>query len=126
MNARERENSSSIHGVAAFYRALRSGVGAGEHPVFYVQHPWNIYDVIAEFMQLQNIPKWPLLFGTGISASALRSDRPSAQGVAIRTCCSYIRNELRADRDTSQHDPEIYRKLLRSFRIASGRSTSAM
>src|SRR5688500_6130580 len=50
-------------GVAAFYTALRNGVtGHEKNPVFYVSSsPWNIYDVIAEFMELQNVPKGPIV-----------------------------------------------------------------
>src|SRR5687768_5244630 len=50
-------------GVAAFYTALRNGVtGHEKNPVFYVSSsPWNIYDVICEFMDLQKIPRGPLL-----------------------------------------------------------------
>src|SRR5688500_943803 len=45
-------------GVAAFYEALRKGAGGDEkNPIFYVSSsPWNIYDVIAEFMDLQKVP----------------------------------------------------------------------
>src|SRR5690348_15605720 len=41
-------------GVAAFYQALRKGLGGDEkNPTFYVSSsPWNIYDVITEFMDI--------------------------------------------------------------------------
>ena len=50
-------------GVAAFYRALRDGVtGDEKNPIYYVSSsPWNIFDVIAEFMAIQKIPRGPLL-----------------------------------------------------------------
>ncbi len=45
-------------GVAAFYRALHAGV----NPVFYVsKSPWNLYEVVAEFLALQGLPEGPLL-----------------------------------------------------------------
>ncbi|MFL5594616.1 MAG: phosphatase domain-containing protein, partial [Gemmatimonadaceae bacterium] len=50
-------------GVAAFYRALRDGAtGDEKNPIYYVSSsPWNIYDVITEFMDIQKIPRGPLL-----------------------------------------------------------------
>jgi len=50
-------------GVAPFYRALeRGGDGAAHNPVFYVSSsPWNLYDALAEFLELRRIPLGPLL-----------------------------------------------------------------
>src|SRR4029450_12845404 len=65
-------------GVAAFYQALRKGLtGDEKNPVFYVSSsPWNIYDVISEFMDLQKIPKGPLMLRDwDIKLSALASSR---------------------------------------------------
>ncbi len=109
-----------FHGVAAFYRALREGSGGGNNnPVFYVSSsPWNIYDVIAEFMHLQNIPKGPLLLRDwDISLSALRSDRHfEHKGVAIRNVIQlYPDLDFILIGDTSQHDPEIYRRIVAEF-----------
>jgi phosphatidate phosphatase APP1 len=109
-----------FHGVAAFYRALRGGVTGDENnPVFYVSSsPWNIYDVIAEFMQLQNIPKGPLLLRDwDLSLSALRSDRHfEHKGVAIRNVLQlYPDLKFILIGDTSQHDPEIYRRIVAEF-----------
>ncbi len=109
-----------FHGVAAFYRALRSGMSGDENnPVFYVSSsPWNIYDVIAEFMQLQNIPKGPLLLRDwDISLGALKSDRHfEHKGVAIRNEIQlYPHLQCVLIGDTSQHDPEIYRRIVEEF-----------
>ncbi len=45
-------------GVAAFYRALeQGGSGHAGNPVFYVSSsPWNLYEVIAEFLEAQTDP----------------------------------------------------------------------
>ena len=50
-------------GVAAFYAALqRGGTGTSFNPIFYVSSsPWNLYDVIEQFMALQRIPMGPTL-----------------------------------------------------------------
>ena len=49
-------------GVAAFYQALeRGGDAARQNPIFDVSSsPWNIHDVIAEFMDIQRIPMGPI------------------------------------------------------------------
>ena len=51
-----------FEGVGAFYRALRAGNdGRRENPVFYVSTgPWNLYDLLAQFLELQKIPGGPI------------------------------------------------------------------
>jgi len=107
-------------GVAAFYTALRNGIGGHEkNPVFYVSSsPWNIYDVISEFMDLQKIPHGPLLLRDwDIGFSALASDRHfEHKGVAIRNVMQlYPGMQFILIGDTSQHDPEIYSQIVREF-----------
>ncbi len=107
-------------GVAAFYRALRDGTdGKSENPIFYVSSsPWNIYDVISEFMDLQNIPKGPLLLRDwDIGISTLASTRHFAhKGVAIRNILQlYPELPFILIGDSSQHDPEIYRQIVGEF-----------
>lgn len=107
-------------GVAGFYRALRDGgSGSDANPVFYVSSsPWNIYDVISEFMDLQKIPKGPLLLrdwdvGLGSLASSRHFDH---KGVAIRNIMQlYPSMQFILIGDTSQHDPEIYRQIVGEF-----------
>jgi phosphatidate phosphatase APP1 len=50
-------------GVAAFYHALRNGMpGAGPNPIFYVSNsPWNLYDLLDEFIEIHRFPAGPLL-----------------------------------------------------------------
>src|SRR5436305_9913766 len=50
-------------GVAAFYRALERGArGTTANPIFYVSSsPWNLYDLIADFLDAQRIPIGPML-----------------------------------------------------------------
>ncbi|MGK2962881.1 MAG: App1 family protein [Gemmatimonadaceae bacterium] len=109
-----------FHGVAAFYRALREGTSGGENnPVFYVSSsPWNLYDLITEFMELQNIPKGPLLLRDwDISLNALSSTRHfEHKSVAIRNVMQlYPDLKFVLIGDTSQHDPEIYRQIVAEF-----------
>jgi len=107
-------------GVAAFYRALRDGAsGDDRNPVFYVSSsPWNIFDVISEFMDLQKIPKGPLMLRDwDIAPSSLASSRHfDHKGVAIRNIMeTNPQLQFVLIGDTSQHDPEIYRQIVSEF-----------
>jgi phosphatidate phosphatase APP1 len=59
-NARSRR---PFEGVAEFYQALQQGQSkADNNPIFYVSSSaWNMYDVFAAFMDLNHIPKGPIL-----------------------------------------------------------------
>jgi phosphatidate phosphatase APP1 len=52
-----------MEGINDLLRALEKGDnGQRENPIFYVSDsPWNIYDLLAEFMELQQLPKGPIL-----------------------------------------------------------------
>lgn len=51
-----------FEGVAAFYRALHGGGNGGAgNPIFYVSTgPWNLYDLLEDFLRLQDIPVGPI------------------------------------------------------------------
>jgi phosphatidate phosphatase APP1 len=51
-------------GVGAFYRALLKGqTGEQLNPLFYVSSsPWNLYDLLVDFFNLNDIPLGPVLF----------------------------------------------------------------
>ncbi|MEO8575238.1 MAG: phosphatase domain-containing protein [Gemmatimonadales bacterium] len=107
-------------GVAAFYRAMREGLtGDEKNPIFYVSSsPWNIYDVISEFMELQNIPKGPIILRDwDIDLNALSASRHlNHKGVAIRNILGvYPTLPFILIGDSSQHDPEIYRQIVAEF-----------
>lgn len=41
---------------------LFSAFSKGNNPIFYISHsPWNIFDVLVEFMEVNNLPKGPIL-----------------------------------------------------------------
>jgi phosphatidate phosphatase APP1 len=63
-------------GVAALYHALHAGMSGDErNPLFYVSNsPWNLYAPLVEFLDVQGLPRGPLmlrdfgdhlLFGSG-------------------------------------------------------------
>ncbi len=107
-------------GVAAFYQALEKGAdGVRQNPVFYVSSsPWNIYDVIAEFLDLQRIPMGPIcLRDWDIELSALTSNRlKSHKEPLIREILDlYPSLPFILIGDTSQKDPEIYREITKAY-----------
>jgi phosphatidate phosphatase APP1 len=58
-NARTRK---PLLGVARLYQALQSGTQPNlRHPIFYVSNsPWNLYDLLDDFLELNGIPFGPL------------------------------------------------------------------
>ncbi|RYY10980.1 MAG: DUF2183 domain-containing protein [Cytophagaceae bacterium] len=60
---RNAHSHEPLAGVAAFYQALLRGLsGQPDNPFFYVSSsPWNLYDVLVEFLHLRGIPPGPLL-----------------------------------------------------------------
>ena len=104
-------------GVAAFYQALeRGGDGARLNPIFYVSSsPWNIHDIIADFMDFQRIPRGPItLRDWDVVLSALTSSRlGNFKEPAIRDILdTYPALPFMLIGDNSQRDPEIYRAIL--------------
>jgi hypothetical protein len=92
--------------------------------------PWNIYDVIGEFLELQRIPMGPIcLRDWDIELSALSSNRLKTHKEPLIREILELYPELPfiLIGDTSQKDPEIYRE---DHEILSGpassRSTSGM
>jgi phosphatidate phosphatase APP1 len=106
--------------VAAFYRALHAGVsGAEQNPIFYVSSsPWNLYDLLVDFLEHQGIPAGPLtLRDWDIDRSALGSGRLHRyKDAAIREIMgAYPELPVILVGDSSQQDPEIYRDVVREF-----------
>jgi phosphatidate phosphatase APP1 len=102
-------------GVAALYRALHSGLdGRPANPIFYVsKSPWNLYEVVAEFLALQGLPDGPLLLrdldlGFGSRTKAEHKAATIAEVLATYPSLPFV-----LIGDSGQQDPEIYHALLR-------------
>ena len=102
-----------FEGVAAFYRALHDGrPGASANPIFYVSSsPWNLYDLITEFLELRGIPAGPVMLrdwgisGDGVLPTAHRDHKLAH----IRQILSfYPELPFILIGDSGQEDPEIY------------------
>jgi phosphatidate phosphatase APP1 len=102
-------------GVAAFYRALVAGTGGGAgNPIFYVSSsPWNIYDVIADFLEAQEIPAGPLLLRDwDLRGMGGRHHRHKSQHIA-EILETYPGLPFVLVGDSGQEDPEIYSAIVR-------------
>ena len=103
-------------GVAAFYRALEKGTGlTGPNPIFYVsKSPWNLYDVIVQFLERQGIPLGPVLLRDWdlIPERATKGFKTREIEEIFQT---YPALPFILIGDTTQKDPEIYRDVVRAF-----------
>ena len=107
-------------GVAAFYRALQRGPQGDEiNPLFYVSSgPWNLYELLIEFFDLQKIPRGPLLlrdWGIG-SARGLPLHHVTHKAETIRRIlATYPALPFILIGDSGQSDPEIYASVIGEF-----------
>ena len=113
-------------GVAEFYRRLQRGrTGRPDNPFFYVSSsPWNLYDVLDEFLGIHNMPPGPLLLrDLGIS----RPKTPPPAGVTGSAAIHFAHKLHEIDDvlntypalpfvllgDSGQEDARIYREVVR-------------
>ncbi|MGB3849222.1 MAG: phosphatase domain-containing protein [Tunicatimonas sp.] len=117
------ENATARHpfpGVTAFYHALQVGVQKEvKNPLFFVSSsPWNLYDLLIEFFNLQDIPKAPVLLrDLGISDTMFIKEGHGTHklGNIRRILETYPSLNFVLVGDSSQHDPEIYRQVVEEF-----------
>ncbi|MDQ3170488.1 MAG: DUF2183 domain-containing protein [Acidobacteriota bacterium] len=103
-------------GVAAFYRALQGGTTlTGPNPIFYVsKSPWNLYDVIAQFLERQEIPMGPIILRDWdiVPERATKDFKTREIEEILQT---YTDLPFILVGDTTQKDPEIYRAVIKAF-----------
>lgn len=107
-----------LEGVAPFYRALRAGPnGGGDNPFFYVSTgPWNLYDLISDFLDLRGIPAGPIfLKDWGGVKDALRGmDHGTHKLQVIRELLdTYPDFPFVLVGDSGQQDAETYAQIAR-------------
>jgi phosphatidate phosphatase APP1 len=97
-------------GVAGFYRALAAGpTGTAGNPIFYVSSsPWNLYDVIADFLQVQQIPTGPMLLRNWDIGASLLRNAPHKLDSITEILTTYPSLPFLLVGDSAQEDPEIY------------------
>lgn len=117
-NARTRQ---AFPGVPSFYRALQQGtVGVPVNPLFYVSSsPWNLYDLLVEFMQIQGIPLGPMvsLRDWGITElEFLPTSHYQHKLGAIRMILDMLPGlPFLLIGDSGQDDPHIYRDIAQGY-----------
>ncbi len=109
-----------FEGVAGFYRALVHGtLSTDDNPLFFVSSsPWNLYDLLIDFMETQGIPQAPLLLrDLGLDAGKfIKSGHSEHKTAAItRILEAYPDLPFFLIGDSGQHDPEIYADVARRF-----------
>ena len=105
-------------GVAAFYQALQQGPAEdGRNPLFYVSSsPWNLYDLLVHFFELQGIPQGPLLLrdlGLDREKFIQTGHRHHKRAQIERLFLRYPDLAWILIGDSGQKDPEIYRDVVR-------------
>lgn len=105
-------------GVAAFYQALQNGRSGTDpvNPIFYVSSsPWNLYDLLEEFLLIQKIPVGPLILRDwGLGVHPGRSAKHKTEAIAhIFEAIPSLPFILIGD--SGQEDPEIYREVVHRY-----------
>jgi phosphatidate phosphatase APP1 len=101
-------------GVADLYRALHTE----RNPVFYVSSsPWNLYELLHDYMDINQIPHGPMLLQDwGIDEATLilaaHTEHKMAQINSIVDYYPELKFVLIGD--SGQHDPEIYLQVIRA------------
>lgn len=106
-------------GVAEFYKALQLGRnGQRNNPFFYVSSsPWNLYDLLIDFLDLNEIPAGPILlrdFGTN-----KKPPGDPHMSHKFKEICqifeAYPHLPFVLVGDSGQEDPAIYREVVKKF-----------
>jgi len=102
-----------FEGVAGFYRALQRGRdGEAYNPVFYVSNsPWNLYDLLEDFLDLQGIPRGPLLLRDW-SLRTLKAGEGHKLAAIQALLAVYPGLPVVLVGDSGERDPEIYRQVV--------------
>ena len=101
-----------LPGASALYRALVRRSGEAGLPVFYLStSPWNLHEVLLEFIALRGFPLGPLLltdWGPGRGNLFRIGAREHKLGLIGRILAEHPDMALLLVGDTGQLDPEIY------------------
>jgi phosphatidate phosphatase APP1 len=103
-----------FEGVADLYRALH----AERNPIFYVSSsPWNMYELLDDYMAINSIPHGPMLLQDwGIDEATLIVDSHTDHKLEqIQLLLDYYPSlKFVLIGDSGQHDPEIYLRVIQS------------
>jgi phosphatidate phosphatase APP1 len=107
-------------GVAEFYKALQLGRnGKRNNPFFYVSSsPWNLYDLLKDFLDLNNIPAGPLLlrdFGLEHKPAKSQGHMGHKLKEIKQVLEAYPHLNFVLVGDSGQEDPVIYQEVVKQF-----------
>jgi phosphatidate phosphatase APP1 len=107
-------------GVAEFYKSLQLGRnGKRNNPFFYVSSsPWNMYDLLKDFLDLNQIPAGPLLLRDfGLERNSVAgTDHMGHKFHEIKQILeTYPRLNFVLVGDSGQEDATIYREVVKEF-----------
>ncbi|MCC2544924.1 DUF2183 domain-containing protein [Hymenobacter sp. BT175] len=108
-------------GVAEFYRALQLGRnGKRNNPFFYVSSsPWNLYDLLEDFLELNHIPPGPILLRDMALKRKQAKDASEHHAHKLteieNLLLTYPRLPFVLIGDSGQEDANIYREIVRRF-----------
>ena len=107
-------------GVAEFYKALQLGRnGKRNNPFFYVSSsPWNLYDLLKDFLDLNSITAGPLLlrdFGLEHEAVTSQGHMGHKLKEIKQIMNAYPHLQFVLIGDSGQEDPAIYSEVVKEF-----------
>ena len=106
-------------GVSEFYKSLQLGKnGKRNNPFFYVSSsPWNLYDLLIDFLDVNDIPEGPLLLRDfGLDANKESADHMGHKFKEIKNILqAYPQLNFVLIGDSGQEDPKIYREIVKKF-----------
>lgn len=106
-------------GVSEFYKSLQLGRnGKRNNPFFYVSSsPWNLYDLLIDFLDINDIPEGPLLLRDfGLDKNKEASSHMGHKYKEIKNILlTYPHLNFVLIGDSGQEDPKIYREIVSNF-----------
>ncbi len=106
-------------GVAAFYQALERGYSDARNPIYYVSSgPWNLFDLVHEFLEVQGIPHGPIMlrrWGLGRGSSLPTRHAAFKLDMIRRILDLTPALPFMLIGDSGQEDPEVYREIVHQY-----------
>ncbi|OWY19904.1 DUF2183 domain-containing protein [Sphingobacteriales bacterium UPWRP_1] len=110
----------AFRGAPALYWALRKGKnGSSKNPIFYVSNsPWNLYDMLDEFMDINHIPKGPILlrdFGHAGNDELSAAFKQHKYNETVKILETYPNLPFILIGDSGEKDADTYLQVARQF-----------
>lgn len=108
----------SFPGVNALYRGLQQGTSENPiNPIFYLSNgPWNLFDFLDDFMELNDIPKGSILLRDwGLDNDKIVFDSGHKLYMMRHLLETYPELPFILMGDSGEKDPEYYRQIVTSY-----------